>query len=148
MNGHLANSLRVLIVDDSLDTASSLAALLRLWGHCVEMAHDGPSAIETATAFRPEAVILDIGLPQMDGFEVASRLRGCTDFGGMLIVGSSGYGRESDRRRANEVGIDVYLVKPFDPFRLESILDAHRAEPQTVPAPFDRSGSAACPSLE
>lgn len=134
MRGHLATSLRVLIVDDSVDTASSLAALLRLWGHDVKMAHDGLSAIETAVAFRPDAVILDIGLPQIDGFEVAARLRALPEFGGILIVGSSGYSRESDRRRADEVGIDVYLVKPFDPFRLEPILDAHRAGPRPVPA--------------
>ncbi len=134
MRGHLATSLRVLIVDDSVDTASSLGALLRLWGHNVELAHDGLSAIEAAASFRPEAVILDIGLPQLDGFEVASRLRACPEFEGMLIVGSSGYSRESDRRRANEVGIDVYLVKPFDPFRLESILESHRVGQRSIPA--------------
>ncbi len=79
-------------------------------------------------------MLLDIGLPRMDGFEVAEQLRAHPDFARILIVGSSGYSRESDRRRAAEVGIDLYLVKPFDPWQLESILDAHPPAPEAVPA--------------
>jgi two-component system CheB/CheR fusion protein len=120
--------LRVLIVDDNEDTADSLAVLVRMWGHEVQTTHDGLSAIETSLGFRPEVVVLDIGLPEIDGFEVAARLRALPGFERALIVGSSGYNSESDRRRAAEVGIDLYFVKPFDPWRLESILQSHRSK--------------------
>ena len=104
-----------------------------MWGHEVRTTHDGPSALELAAEFRPDAVLLDIGLPRMDGFEVAERLRALPEFERTLIVGSSGYSRESDRRRAAEVGIDLYFVKPFDPWQLESILDSHRATLEADP---------------
>lgn len=134
MRGHAHSPLRVLIVDDNVDTAGSLAVLLQMWGHEVRVTHDGLSAVELALEFRPDAVVLDIGLPLIDGFEVAMRLRALPDFDRTLIVGSSGYSRESDRRRATEVGINLYFVKPFDPCRLESILGAHRATLQPIPA--------------
>jgi DNA-binding response OmpR family regulator len=127
MRGLTDLPLRVLIVDDNVDTAGSLAILLRMWGHEVRTTHDGRSALQMACEFRPDAVLLDIGLPHLDGFEVAMRLRALPDFARILIVGSSGFSRESDRRRAAEVGIDLYFVKPFDPWKLESILEAHRA---------------------
>ncbi len=134
MRGPSDSSLRVLVVDDNIDTAGIFALLLRMWGHEVSTSHDGPSALKLAREFRPDAVLLDIGLPHMDGFEVAAQLRSHPEFAGVLIVGSSGYSRESDRRRAQEVGIDLYLVKPFDPWQLESILNAHRPTPEAVPA--------------
>src|SRR5437868_733606 len=114
MRGSAATPLRVLVVDDNEDTALNLAFLLRLWDHEVRVAHDGPSAIEAARDFAADAVVLDIGLPHMDGFEVARQLRAFPELSGILIVGASGYGRDKDRRRAAEVGIDFYLVKPFD----------------------------------
>lgn len=129
-----ANSLRVLVVDDNADTASVLSMLLRMWGHEVRSAHDGPSAIEAADKFLPDAVILDVGLPLMDGFAVASRLRALPRFTRTLIVGSSGYSRESDRQRAVEVGMDHYFVKPFDPLRIGAILDSFRSTLQAVSA--------------
>lgn len=134
MRGPSDLPLRVLIVDDNLDTAGSLALLLRMWGHEVRTTHDGLSALEAAAQFHPDAVVLDIGLPVLDGFEVASRLRAQPEFARTLIVGSSGYSRESDRRRAAEVGINLYFVKPFDPWRLESILSTHRTKLEPVPA--------------
>jgi two-component system CheB/CheR fusion protein len=134
MRGPSDSPLRVLVVDDNADTAAIFAMLLRIWGHEVRTTHDGPSALELAQEFRPDAVLLDIGLPNMDGFEVAAHLRSLPEFARILIVGSSGYSRESDRRRAGEVGIDLYLVKPFDPWQLESILDSHRATLEAVPA--------------
>ena len=134
MRGPSDTSLRVLVVDDNVDTAKILAMLLRMWGHEVRTTHDGPSALEIARDFRPDAVLLDIGLPRMDGFEVAAELRSLPDFERILIVGSSGYSRDSDRRRAAEVGMDRYFVKPFDPWQLESILEAHRASIEAVPA--------------
>ena len=128
-------ALRVLVVDDNIDTAAGLALLLRSWGYEVAMAHDGPSALETANAFCPHAVLLDIGLPRLSGFEVAQRLRQAPEHDGRpFLVAFSGYNRESDLRRAEEVGIDVYLVKPFDPFGLESLLADRLLAAEAVPA--------------
>jgi CheY-like chemotaxis protein len=134
MRGPSETPLRVLIVDDNIDTAGSLSVLLRMWGHEVRSTHDGLSAIDICLEFRPDAVVLDIGLPHMDGFEVATRLRSLPDFERTLIVGSSGYSREADRQRAAEVGINLYFVKPFDPWRLETILEAHRTTLEAIPA--------------
>jgi DNA-binding response OmpR family regulator len=97
------------------------------------VAHDGRSAVEVAHDFHPHAVLLDIGLPRMDGFAVARQLRARAEFDQTLLVALSGFGREKDRRRASEMGIDLYLVKPFDPWRIESILASGRA-PAAVPA--------------
>lgn len=135
MRGPARSALRVLVVDDNADTAASLAQLLRAYGHVVEVAEDGPSAIRTALEFRPEAVLLDIGLPMMDGFEVAERLRSLPALGRPFIVATSGFNREGDFRRAEAVGIDRYLVKPFDPFGLEAILASRRpSAPEAIPA--------------
>jgi PAS domain S-box-containing protein len=109
-----AGQLRILIVDDNQDSAASLATLLRLVGHEVAAVHSGPEAIESARARIPDLILLDIGLPGMDGFEVASRLRrepSCRD---TTIVAVSGYGQEEDRRRSREAGCDDHLVKPVD----------------------------------
>ena len=111
----------------SVNTAAIFTYLLQSWGHEVRAAHDGPSALQLAEEFRPDALLLDIGLPRMDGFTVAKRLRSAPGFERTLIVASSGYSGESDRLHASEVGIDLYLVKPFDPWHLEPILESHRA---------------------
>jgi CheY-like chemotaxis protein len=133
MRGSPTAPLRVLVVDDNEDTALSFAFLLRTWGHEVRVVHDGPSAVEAARDFQPEAVLLDLGLPRLDGFEVARRLRLLPESGRTLIVASSGYSRDSDRQRASEVGIDFYLVKPYDPWQLEQLLAEYGA-PVSVPA--------------
>jgi signal transduction histidine kinase len=118
----LAPPRRVLVVDDNVDAAESLATLLRVERHEVYTAHDGPTALATAEAFRPEVVLLDIGLPQMDGYEVARRLRARAGFEKALLVALTGYGQEEDRRRAAEAGFDAYLVKPADPLALHELL--------------------------
>ncbi len=120
-------SRRVLVVDDNRDAAESLTMLLRAAGHEVQTAHSGPAALEAARAFRPEAVLLDIGLPGLDGYEVARRLRGEAGCGGALLVAVTGYGQDEDRRRAREAGFDHHLVKPADLATLQEILA--RAEP-------------------
>jgi signal transduction histidine kinase/CheY-like chemotaxis protein len=113
---------RVLVVDDNVDAAESLATLLRVDRHEVRTAHDGPTALEEAATFRPEVVLLDIGLPKMDGYEVARRLRGQDGFQKALLVALTGYGQEEDRRRAAAAGFDAYLVKPADPAALHDLL--------------------------
>ncbi len=126
MKEHADALLRILVVDDNEDTAQGLAFLFQAWGHEARVVHDGLAAIEAAREYQPEVVVLDIGLPRMDGFEVAPRLRLLPGLSRTLIVATSGYGRDKDRRRAREVGIDCYLVKPFDVWRLEEIIASHR----------------------
>ena len=113
---------RVLVVDDSADAARSLALLLAAQGHAVRTAHDGLAALEAARAFQPEVVLLDIGLPRMDGYEVARRLRGQAGFERTLLVALTGYGQEEDRRRTREAGFDAHLVKPADLTILQRLL--------------------------
>lgn len=106
---------RILVVDDNPDTADSLALLLRLRGYEVEVAYDGPAALETAASFRPQVVLLDIGLPGLDGYQVAERLRQERRLGRVRLVALTGYGREEDQLRAREAGFDHHLTKPVDP---------------------------------
>jgi PAS domain S-box-containing protein len=114
---------RVLVVDDNEDSADSLALLLELKGHEVRVALDGPAALATAHAFQPEVVLLDIGLPGMDGYEVARRLRAeRAGEGGLLLVALTGYGQDEDRRRSREAGFDHHLVKPVDFDELTRVL--------------------------
>src|SRR5262249_28998165 len=116
------NSRRVLIVDDNRDGAESLGILLRASGHEVRTAYSGGDAVAAAEAFAPEAVLLDIGLPGMDGYEVAARLRQQPSTAAALLVALTGYGQEEDRRRALEAGFDQHFVKPIDPDSLEQLL--------------------------
>jgi len=115
---------RVLIVDDNRDSADTLAALLEAWGHEVRTLYDGPSAIAAAAEFRPRVVLLDIGLPKMNGYEVAAHLRKSADHRSMILVAFTGYGQDEDRRRVREAGFDHHLVKPLEPAVLEKILDS------------------------
>ncbi len=113
---------RILVVDDNVDAAESLALLLRVGQHDVRTAHDGLTALQVAETFRPEVVLLDIGLPRMDGFEVARRLHEQPGMANALLVALTGYGQEEDRRRSHEAGFDRHLVKPADPAALQAIL--------------------------
>jgi signal transduction histidine kinase len=115
---------RVLVVDDNADAACSLALLLRLSGHEVKVCHDGPAALEAAASYRPEVVLLDIGLPGMDGYAVARRLRALPGPGPALLAALTGYGQEDDIRRSREAGFDQHLVKPVDPELLTNLLAA------------------------
>lgn len=107
-----ARALRVLVVDDSVDTTESLARLLRAAGHVVRTAYDGLTALDTAADFRPEVTLLDIGLPGLDGYGVAERLRQHSMLQHTVIVAMTGYGQEADRRRSHEAGFNHHLVKP------------------------------------
>ena len=114
---------RILVVDDSVDSAETLGELLKIWGHDVRMAHDGPGAVVAARDYRPEVILLDIGLPGMDGFAVAAELRK-EGIGGRLLVALTGYGEQKDRDRAAQAGFDHHLVKPIDPDSLQKLLAA------------------------
>lgn len=109
---------RVLVVDDNVDAAQSMAELLKVSGHDVSLAYDGPSALEAATTLRPDVVLLDIGLPGLTGFEVARRIRLQPALAGMVLVALTGYGQEADRQRALESGFNHHVTKPanFDLF--------------------------------
>ena len=113
---------RVLVVDDNRDSADSLALLLRLAGHEVRTAYDGPGALEGARSYRPRVAFIDIGLPRMDGCELARRLRELPGWGGAVLVALTGHGREEDRRRTREAGFDHHLLKPADPEELRRLL--------------------------
>jgi signal transduction histidine kinase/ActR/RegA family two-component response regulator len=110
-----APRLRVLVVDDNADAAALLADFLARAGHAVEVAHDGPAALAAAERRRPDVVILDVGLPVMDGYEVAGHLRRRLGPAAPAIVGVTGYGQERDRARSHEAGFLHHLVKPADP---------------------------------
>jgi signal transduction histidine kinase len=131
---------RVLVVDDNQDAAQSLACLLELEGHEVRTAHDGTAALETARAFPPDVVLLDIGLPGLDGYQVARRLRELLGLEQALLVAVTGYGQEEDRRRAEEAGFDHHLAKPVDLEALHELLAG--AELAVVSIPGERGVSA------
>jgi CheY-like chemotaxis protein len=114
----------VLVVEDNEDTRRSLADALSLVGHRVLQAHDGASAIALAGEARPDVVLIDIGLPDMDGYEVARRLRLLQWQAAPTLVALTGYGQQNDRRRAIEVGFDLHLTKPVPPEQLEHAIEA------------------------
>ena len=117
-------SLRVLVVEDNVDAADSLSMLLRLYGHDVQVARSGPTALEMASASRPDVVLLDIGLPGMDGYQVAKRLREGPGFRGVMLCALTGYTpSEADRLRHQESGFDHYFVKPVSLEKLTELFE-------------------------
>jgi len=114
--------LRVLVVDDNLDAAETLAMLLEMSGHDVKMANDGPEAIEVARRELPQVVLLDIGMPGMNGYDVARKLREQPETRGMVLVAMTGWGQEEDMARSKEAGFDHHLVKPVEPAVLSNLL--------------------------
>jgi CheY-like chemotaxis protein/two-component sensor histidine kinase len=124
-------SLRVLVVDDNVDTVTTLAMLVQESGHEVRTAYDGSAVLEAALDYRPNVVLLDIGLPGLNGFEVAKRLRQQPTLKNTVLVAMTGYGQESDRKRSQEAGFDHHLVKPGDFGKVLQIL----ATVSELPAP-------------
>ena len=118
----IAQMCRVLIVDDNVVSAESLQLIMKLWGHECRIAHTGPSAIEEVEAFEPNVVMLDIGLPGMDGYVVADELRRRPEYKEILLIAMTGYGSEENRRRSRAVGFDHHFVKPLDLDALEDLL--------------------------
>ncbi len=140
-----ARRCRILIVDDNAPAAEVFAALLvRLGGHQVEVAHDGPAGFETARRFRPHIVFLDIGLPGMDGLEVAKLIRRMPELQDTLLVALTGYGQAEDRRKSREAGFDEHLVKPPSLEQIQKVLGDPRlprdggATVESRPAPPER----------
>jgi CheY-like chemotaxis protein len=113
---------RLLVVDDNEDAANSLALLLKLKGHHVEVAHHGRAALTIAERYLPELIFLDIGMPGMDGYEVARRLRQHPDLKNVVLAALTGWGQQEDRRRSAEAGFDHHLVKPPEPNLVDSLL--------------------------
>ena len=125
------SGVRVLVVDDNVDAAEMLAEALRVHGHVVGVAHDGPAALSLVDEFRPELALLDIGLPVMDGFDLAQRLKSRLSSCPPKFVAVTGYGQASDRARTKQAGFDEHLVKPIDLARLNAIvgtLERRRSE--------------------
>ncbi len=118
---------RILVVDDNVDAAESLSMMLRLSGHEVRAAHGGPSAIDQAATFRPDAVLLDIGMPGMNGYETGRRLRELPGLDKAVLIALTGWGQEEDRQRSKEAGFHAHLVKPVDPGALEGLLASLQA---------------------
>ena len=116
------SSRRILVVEDNLDAVRSLVALLRQMGHQVEFAINGYAAIEAARAYRPEVVLLDLGLPGMDGFELCRRLRKEPGLQGTRVIALTAYGQDQYRDRALEAGCELHVLKPISPARLTSLL--------------------------
>lgn len=113
---------RILVVDDNRDSAESMAVLLRLQGHETETAFHGDDVIDAVRSFRPALVLLDIGLPGIDGYEVARRLRADAANAGLRIAAMSGYGRDDDRARSREAGFDHHFIKPVDIGAVEAVI--------------------------
>lgn len=121
-HGPIKRPLRVLVVDDNVDTVLSFSMLLKASGHDVRTAFDGPTAVHTAIEYEPDVVLLDVGLPDLNGYEVASRLRLEPRLGRTVLVAMTGYSQEADRQKALQAGFHHHLVKPADFATLERIL--------------------------
>ena len=117
---------RILVVDDNRDAAESMAVLLRMEGHLVDIAYDGPAALEAVRSMRPDVVLLDLGLPGIDGFELAERLRAMPDGARTLLIAISGYGQDEHREKSRRAGFDRHFVKPIDPASVTELLVAER----------------------
>jgi PAS domain S-box-containing protein len=121
---------RILVVDDNRDTADSLAIMLRLAGHDIHTAYDGLEGLQAAATFRPDVVLLDIGLPRMNGYEAARHIREQPWGKGMALIALTGWGQDEDKRRALEAGFDHHLTKPVDALTLEKLLALITSVPQ------------------
>jgi CheY-like chemotaxis protein len=113
---------RILLVDDNEDAARALAEALSEMGHSVRVAHDGPAALALLETFSPDIAFLDIGLPVMDGYELARRIRSEHRLDGVRLVSITGYGQPNDKARAQEAGFAVHLVKPVDLTDMEKVI--------------------------
>ncbi len=116
------NQCRILVADDNVDAATSLGMLLEIMGHTVLVVHDGVAAVEQTAAFRPEVMLLDIGMPNLDGYATCARIRAEYPDLNILILALTGWTGEDMRQRSLLAGFDHYLIKPFDVTQLEALL--------------------------
>jgi CheY-like chemotaxis protein len=121
-------SMRILVVDDSVDGAEMLAAALSAKGYETRVAYDAPAALRVAADFRPAIAFLDIGLPVMDGYELAARLRELPELNGVRLIALTGYGQASDRKKTRDAGFQHHLVKPVNFDAIEAVLGDARIE--------------------
>ena len=128
---HASTRHRVLVVDDNVNAAVSLGMLLKLAGQEVRVAYDGPAALRQAMDFLPQLVLLDIGMPGMDGYEVCRRIRREAALAKAKVVALTGWGQDEDRRRSHEAGFDHHIVKPVEPSALQRLLDELPADVAT-----------------
>ena len=117
-----ATKLRVLVADDNSDAATSLGMLLEIIGHEVRVVNDGLEAVEAAALFQPDVILLDIGMPKLNGYEACLRIRAQPQNAGALIVALTGWTQEEKKRRSQEMGFDLYLIKPVELAVLEKLL--------------------------
>ena len=135
---HPERATRILIVDDNEDAADLLTLSLKQAGYLTETAYDGPSALTSVEVFRPQIVILDIGLPGMSGYEVARALRQDARFASLALIALTGWGAPGDKQKALEAGFDLHLTKPIDAGGLNGALS--QLETKAAAAPFQQTG--------
>lgn len=123
-----ATGRRILVVDDNADAASSLAMMLKMMGHEVRTAHDGLEGVETAAAFRPDLILLDIGMPKLNGYDACRRIREQPWGRNVGIIALTGWGQDEDKRRSQEAGFNSHLVKPVEAAALGKLLAELKAE--------------------
>ncbi len=126
----------MLVVDDNVDSAESLSQCLSMLGYETRTAHDGLAALTSAESWCPDAALLDIGLPQMSGYEVAKRIRALRQNERLLLIALSGWGQEEDRRKSKASGFNYHFVKPVDVDALTSVLVQHEHARASAPSPI------------
>jgi CheY-like chemotaxis protein len=129
----IKNPRRVLVADDNHDSADSLAAMLALMGHDALAVYDGAAAVDRAPSFQPHVILLDLGMPTVDGYEAARRIRQQAWSNGVVLVAVTGWGQDEDRAKAKSAGFDFHLTKPAHPETLERLLRDLAASPRGVP---------------
>jgi CheY-like chemotaxis protein len=117
-----SSSYRILVVDDNRDSALSLAMMLKIMGHDTRTAHDGEAAVEMAESFRPDVVLLDIGLPKMNGYDACRQIRAASWGERMVLIALTGWGQDEDKLHSKEAGFNFHMIKPVDPEALAKIL--------------------------
>ena len=148
MHASAVPSLRVLVVEDETDARASLCEMIGLWGHAAAQAEDGPAALRAAPSFHPDLVLMDIGLPGMDGFETTRRLRGLPGLADVPVVAVTAYGAASDCRRSCEAGCAFHMVKPVEPDDLRVIVDWAAARALYARGLADCGGTGGLPSRD
>jgi CheY-like chemotaxis protein len=131
----LSRRYRILVVEDNADVRETLRLLLELLGHEVDLAEDGLAGLDAALRMRPDVALIDLGLPRLDGYDVARRIRAAREGEGITLVALTGYGQPHDRRRASEAGFDAYVVKPIDRDALERALTVRAGVGDTTASP-------------